>query len=164
MLEDDQWRDDFFTKNHKLMRDNFDTAAQFFKDHGMPIYEKSWVHLTCIPIFNVPRLINMLRRNAAQYMWVDMRKYMVARGEEYLAIDRAAFSARPTPTEPRFKDREGKIIATCFKNGVMIGQGSSFFTEELGWFRVTFTVPREALTEGLDRLLRSLEEAQESWS
>lgn len=88
---------------------------------------------------------------------------MVAKGEEDLAKDQTAFRVTPTHPQPLYKEREAKIIATCFKNGVMIGHGSNFFTEELGWFRVTFTVPKEALTEGLGRLLKSLEEAQLSW-
>ena len=96
-------------------------------------------------------------------MWVDMRKYMVAKGEENFTKDRLAFRVTPSQASSTYKEREAKIIATCFKNGVMIGSGSNFFTEELGWFRVTFTVSKEALTEGLSRLLRSLDEAQSSW-
>jgi len=44
--------------------------------------------------------------------------------------------------------------------GVMISSGSSYSTEELGWFRITFTVEEEALRVGLQRLLKCLRAAQ----
>lgn len=46
----------------------------------------------------------------------------------------------------------------------MIAAGTAYFTEELGWFRVTFTTPREALVIGLERLLEAITTAQaEGW-
>lgn len=46
----------------------------------------------------------------------------------------------------------------CGKNGVMVAPGSLYESEELGWFRVTFTVGEEALKEGLTRILKALED------
>ena len=46
----------------------------------------------------------------------------------------------------------------CGQNGVMIAPGSLYETEELGWFRITFTVGEEALKEGLVRILKALQE------
>lgn len=46
------------------------------------------------------------------------------------------------------------------KNGVMIAPGNVYVPEEFGWFRVTFTVGREALEEGLERFWRALGEVE----
>lgn len=62
--------------------------------------------------------------------------------------------------EIEYRAKEAQIVSTCMKNGVFIGYGSNFFTEELGWFRVTFTARKEALVEGLKRILSSLEEVE----
>lgn len=57
-----------------------------------------------------------------------------------------------------YKEREQRIADMCNKNGVMIAPGQIYMAEEYGWFRVTFTVGREALQEGLNRLWVSIEE------
>lgn len=38
----------------------------------------------------------------------------------------------------------------------MIAPGNIYGPEEFGWFRVTFTVSKDALEEGLNRLWKSL--------
>lgn len=57
------------------------------------------------------------------------------------------------------QERENEIIDLCLKNGVMIAPGHVYMPEEYGWFRMTFTVKKDALREGLARLSRSLQEA-----
>lgn len=95
-------------------------------------------------------------RNAGVFLWVDFRKYLSA-------LDLADLSIRSESSHlDVYRRREAKIGALCLKNGVSIGLGTRFFTEELGWFRVTFTASREALIEGLARILRSLEEMESS--
>lgn len=42
------------------------------------------------------------------------------------------------------------------EHGVLIAPGHVYMAEEPGWFRITFTVGREALEEGLKRLKESL--------
>ena len=69
-----------------------------------------------------------------------------------------------TPASAVYKEREARIVALCAKNGVMIGYGSNFFTEELGWFRITFTARKEALTLGLERVWKAVQEAQTEWA
>ena len=46
----------------------------------------------------------------------------------------------------------------------MIGYGSNFNAEELGWFRITFTTYKDALLVGLDRVWKSMQEAQAEWA
>jgi len=55
-----------------------------------------------------------------------------------------------------YKARELRISDICIKNGVVIAPGNVYMPEEFGWFRVTFTVGKKALEEGLDRLRKSL--------
>lgn len=57
-----------------------------------------------------------------------------------------------------YKQRELKIAETCMKKGVMVAPGHVYSPEEFGWFRITFTVRKDALEEGLKRFLASLEE------
>lgn len=45
--------------------------------------------------------------------------------------------------------RELRIAEICMKNGVMIAPGHVYVPEEYGWFRISFTVGKEALEEGL---------------
>ena len=58
------------------------------------------------------------------------------------------------------KQRELRITEICTRNGVMIAPGSVYMPEEFGWFRVTFTLQKRALEEGLDRLRSSLVEVE----
>ena len=60
----------------------------------------------------------------------------------------------------KYKEREMQIITQCVENGVFIAAGTNYFTEELGWFRLTFTLPREPLMVGLKRFWKSLEEIE----
>lgn len=53
-----------------------------------------------------------------------------------------------------------RITDICAENGVMIAPGSVYMPKELGWFRITFTVGKKALEEGLKRLLRPIKEAE----
>lgn len=46
------------------------------------------------------------------------------------------------------------------KNRVMIAPGHVYVPEEYGWFRITFTVGRGALEEGLNRFLASIKEIE----
>lgn len=55
-----------------------------------------------------------------------------------------------------YLQREAGIIQRCLKEGVMIAKGSNFNSEELGWFRITFTADEKALKLGLERLSASL--------
>lgn len=53
-----------------------------------------------------------------------------------------------------------QIADICMRNGVMIAPGNVYMPEEFGWFRITFSLGKEALKEGLNRLEKSLVEAE----
>jgi bifunctional pyridoxal-dependent enzyme with beta-cystathionase and maltose regulon repressor activities len=95
------------------------------------------------------------------YVWVDFRKFLFS--ESTAKPDFACLRAGSAEAV-RYKERENRIVALCGKNGVMIGYGSNFMTEELGWFRITFTTRREALLVGLERVWQSVREAQAEWT
>jgi hypothetical protein len=59
-----------------------------------------------------------------------------------------------------YREREAFVYDTLMRNGVSLSRGSIFFTEELGWFRLTFTIPREELVEGMSRLMKGLSEVE----
>ena len=56
------------------------------------------------------------------------------------------------------KDAEANLVSKCVANGVNIGRGSGFYTEEIGWFRLTFTMDKETLKEGLKRFISVLDQ------
>jgi bifunctional pyridoxal-dependent enzyme with beta-cystathionase and maltose regulon repressor activities len=55
------------------------------------------------------------------------------------------------------RDREKNFSTRCLEAGLGIALGSSFATEELGWFRISFAVEEQALNAGLYRLIQCLE-------
>lgn len=61
-----------------------------------------------------------------------------------------------SPNADIYKQREMRIAGICMKNDVMIAPGNVYMPEEFGWFRVTFTVGKAALVEGLERFWRTL--------
>lgn len=65
-----------------------------------------------------------------------------------------------SPDAPVNLQRELRIAEICLKNGVMITPGHVYVPEEYGWFRITFTVGKEALEEGLSRFLVSIKEIE----
>ncbi|KAH8805247.1 pyridoxal phosphate-dependent transferase [Xylogone sp. PMI_703] len=73
--------------------------------------------------------------NAGVFLWVDLR--------EYVKGDRAT---------------EALLVKKCVERGLFVGYGTNFFSEEVGWFRLTFTAKTEILMEGLKRLVSVLED------
>ena len=67
---------------------------------------------------------------------------------------------RSEGTSAAYEKREAAIDDACMRHGVSLSRGSIFFTEELGWFRLTFTLPKEELHLGLRRLVGALSEME----
>jgi bifunctional pyridoxal-dependent enzyme with beta-cystathionase and maltose regulon repressor activities len=90
------------------------------------------------------------------FIWIDLRRYL--RGTDEVA---ALANHRLTPQEAeKYQQREQEMGNRFFANGVFIAMGTNFATEELGWFRLSFTVPRQALEVGLQRMLKALKETE----
>lgn len=64
-----------------------------------------------------------------------------------------------SPHAEVYKQKEQKIADICMAHGVMIAPGRVYAPEEYGWFRVTFSLGKEALIEGLTRLGKALDVA-----
>lgn len=97
------------------------------------------------------------------FIWVDLRRYLCGRYPTDGALDLRL--ARLSPSDAAmYRDREARLARRCVEGGVLISLGSSFSTEELGWFRISFTVERQALEIGLKRLLKLLKAIEaEGW-
>jgi len=65
------------------------------------------------------------------------------------------------PLSHIYVQREEVVYETCMENGVSLSRGSIFFTEELGWFRLTFTVLGKELEEGMKRLMAALSKVEQ---
>lgn len=80
---------------------------------------------------------------------MDLR-HLITKQSDYRAL------RVTSPEAGLYKQREIKVAEICQGNGVMIAPGNIYAPEEFGWFRVTFTVSKDALEEGLNRLWKSL--------
>lgn len=92
------------------------------------------------------------------YIWVDLRHLLVPT----LSSRQSSHSelSVTSPEASTYKQCELEIAETCIRNGVMIAPGNVYNPEEFGWFRVTITVGKPALEEGLNRLWKSVMEVQ----
>lgn len=64
------------------------------------------------------------------------------------------------PQASRFEKRERRIAEICIGKGVMISPGTIYMSSEYGWFRITFTVDKPMLEEGLQRIWRALQDPE----
>jgi hypothetical protein len=98
-----------------------------------------------------------LSSNAGCFVWVDLRSYLRGPGETEESTSLAIHKLSP-PNFEIYQDREMVLSKRFIMGGVGISAGSSYFAEELGWFRISFTVDKEALLVGLGRLFKCLQE------
>lgn len=106
------------------------------------------------------RLTLIIDRNAGLFFWIDLRHILKPgyAGDGSLSVASSDSS--------KYKEREARVVEICMKHGVLIAPGHVYVPEEFGWFRITFTVGREALREGLQRVKESLAEIETelSWT
>ncbi|KAF5701326.1 plp-dependent transferase [Fusarium mundagurra] len=134
MLEDRQWLQTFTEKKLELMVENHKIATSFFHDHGIQFYNT----------------------NAGLFIWMDLR-YLLTLQTSTGEADLSAISSEVNT----YKQQEIEIMEKGQGNGVMIAPGHAYLAEEYGWFRLTFTVGKDALKEGLNRLWKTLQEIKE---
>ncbi|KAK7570857.1 hypothetical protein V3481_018952 [Fusarium oxysporum f. sp. vasinfectum] len=134
MLEDRQWLQTFTEKKLELMVENHKIATSFFHDHGIQFYNT----------------------NAGLFIWMDLR-YLLTLQTSTGEADLSAISSEVNT----YKQQEIEIMEKGQGNGVMIAPGHVYLAEEYGWFRLTFTVGKDALKEGLNRLWKTLQEIKE---
>ncbi|KAK4237343.1 putative aminotransferase [Achaetomium macrosporum] len=134
MLEDEDYTKGFFTRNQQRLAEQYVFATRFLDENKIPYYRNS---------------------NAGMFIWMDRRYLTGGDTAARLSVHRL------TPRERgEYQQREMEIGNRCFANGVAIALGTNFFTEELGWFRLSFTASRSALETGLQRVLKALQEIE----
>ncbi|KAL2852938.1 PLP-dependent transferase [Aspergillus pseudoustus] len=133
----------FMRKKTRLMEENLRIATSFFRERGIPYYET----------------------NSSLFIWIDLRHLFISgtrsktlpsnkSDADYTTLQNISSESQASI----YQESETRITDACAKNGVMIAPGSGDMPEEYGWFRITFTVPKEMLMEGLKRFWRALEE------
>ncbi|EAA65386.1 hypothetical protein AN0744.2 [Aspergillus nidulans FGSC A4] len=140
MLEDEQWLKSFMARKRELMADHYEIAARFFRECGIPFYEM----------------------NAGLFFWINLQHLIFPDSKSSSESASTDTSKKPSSLSITSSDsdehrrREQRICNICMEHGVLIAPGHVYMAEEPGWFRITFTVGREALEEGLKRLKKSL--------
>lgn len=97
--------------------------------------------------------------NAGIFVWVDLLRDLYPKTEDNRGSDQTSPETSPSDAQV-YRDRESGLFKRCLYGGVMISSGSSYSTEELGWFRISFAVEEQALHVGLPRLLKCLQELE----
>ncbi|KAI2463100.1 putative acc synthase [Annulohypoxylon bovei var. microspora] len=142
MLEDKEFLAAFVAKNSKILAEHCAIVTTSLDQHKIPYYRYS---------------------NAGTFIWVDLRHYLYGQDRPESVLDSSIIRLSPSDLE-MCQDRETKLFKRCLECGVGISPGSSFSTEQLGWFRISFTVEKQTLQVGLQRLLKCLQGiAVEGW-
>ncbi|PHH75742.1 hypothetical protein CDD82_4308 [Ophiocordyceps australis] len=131
ILEDKEFLADFIAKNRQVLAKHCTILRVFLDRHGIPYYTNVY---------------------AGVFVWVDLRRYLY--GESFGTVNSPETTSSTTNIH---QDREMMFFKYCLASGIAISPGSSFSTEELGWFRLSFAVEEQALHIGLERLLQCLE-------
>ncbi|KAL3305054.1 cutinase transcription factor 1 beta [Colletotrichum asianum] len=133
MMNDQMWIKSFMEKKTDLMVEKYRVATSFCREHN----------------------ISHVEMNAGLFIWVDLRhlfKPLTLDGN--LRVQSESCIAH--------QQRELEITDLCARHGVMIAPGSVYMPEEFGWFRVTFSLGKEAL-EGLKRFARAIAEMKDTF-
>ncbi|KAI2602061.1 putative aminotransferase class I and II family protein [Hypoxylon sp. NC1633] len=143
MLEDQAFLTSFLVKNREILTEHCAILRAFLDQHEIPFYT------------NV---------NAGVFIWVDLGHYISGGYWENGAPD-LSVRKLSAPGLQVYQDRERKLLKRCLEYGIGISPGSNFSTEQLGWFRISFTVEKQALDLGLRRLLECLKEIEaDGWT
>ena len=99
------------------------------------------------------------RSNAGIFVWVNLQRYLYDKSESDFSATKFFRSDIQF-----YRDREMALWNRLLASGVGLGLGSWYSAEEPGWFRISFTVEKDSLQTGLERLLNTLREVEaEGW-
>lgn len=136
ILEDKDFLSSFFKTNEERLQQSY-TILTSFLDHEKVSYFRGG--------------------NAGVFLWVDLRRFFGDVVKELIESGKISEVLKATsPDAEKLQKREQQLLDTFLENGVNIGKGSNFATEEFGWFRVTFTTGEGMLLEGLKRFRKAL--------
>ncbi|KAL8845006.1 MAG: hypothetical protein Q9176_000678 [Flavoplaca citrina] len=157
LLNDRPFLDYYFTENNSRLAASYARLTAFLTSHGIKWVEGS---------------------NAGFFLWADFRGVLgkdinvvdddagaKREGEEEQVEATAVMSEKPAQgqvykTSRKAKERDDWFFGKMMEAKVFIATGDAFFAEEHGWYRVTFSVPEDILSVGLERLGRVLEEVK----
>ncbi|KAK4200973.1 putative 1-aminocyclopropane-1-carboxylate synthase [Triangularia verruculosa] len=135
MLENTSYTDSFLQKNQALLAESYRLVTDFLAEQGVGYFKNS---------------------NAGMFLWIDLRRHLVGEKEGELPELRVV---KLSPEDlAKYLEREQLIWKVLGKNKILLAMGSAFATEELGWFRLTFSASKPALEVGLERLKNVFEE------
>ncbi|KAK2616749.1 hypothetical protein QQS21_000361 [Conoideocrella luteorostrata] len=135
MFEDTTWLEPFHRQKTELMADSYSLMTSFLRTSEIPYIE----------------------RNAGLFIWIDLSKIFLSKSKSKNLDDLLVTGANAE----YYKQQEINLVEKCAENKVMISAGHVYMAESYGWFRLTFTVERDALEEGLRRFGRSLKAFRE---
>lgn len=134
ILEDKEFLDFFISENQRRLGARYAYMVDFLRQHKIPFFEGG---------------------NAGVFVWVDLRSWFrnerESSGSNELLLSHS--------NNGIYKNLETSLSKIWWQRGVMISKGTSYLTEELGWFRIVFTVDEGCLRAGLQRFIDGLNEA-----
>ena len=136
LLNDRSFLDYYLAENSKRLSEGHKHVTDWFRGHGV-----KWVKGS----------------NAGFFLWADFRGIL---GEDIIVNDEdqqveAVAAERPSQvykTSKKAKDRDEWFFGKMMKHKVYVATGDAFFAEEHGWYRVSFSVPKDVLEVGLKRM------------
>ncbi|KAK5734937.1 hypothetical protein LTR17_008570 [Elasticomyces elasticus] len=137
ILEDEKFLQWYLPENQKRLATNYSTLTKFLNENSISYFQGG---------------------NAGIFLWVYLGRQTASSGASDSAVrksDGGQFDVASV-THQTEQSYDLLLADTCLKNGVMIGRGSRFLSEEAGWFRITFSADEVALRTGLDRIRRSV--------
>ncbi|KAK4161058.1 putative 1-aminocyclopropane-1-carboxylate synthase [Cladorrhinum sp. PSN259] len=141
MLDNQSYLDTFLGTNQNRLAEHYAITTQFLDEQGIPYFGNS---------------------NAGMFLWIDLRRLLSGTQTNDGTLP-DLFLRRLSPEDRgKYLQKEQDIFDRCAENKVLLACGSAFSTEELGWFRLTFTANKEALLVGLERLKKVFEHLRQA--
>ncbi|KAK3651451.1 hypothetical protein LTR56_005593 [Elasticomyces elasticus] len=137
ILEDEKFLQWYLPENQKRLATNYRTLIKFLDENSISYFRGG---------------------NAGIFLWVYLGQRTAPSEKPDSAVQKShgAQSDVASVTLEAEQSDDLLLAGTCLKNGVTIGRGSRFLSEEAGWFRITFSADEVALRTGLDRIRRSV--------
>ncbi|KAL9023480.1 MAG: hypothetical protein Q9196_007175 [Gyalolechia fulgens] len=143
MLTDRPFLDAYFRENSKRLAEGYTLLTAFLKQQDIP-----WVRGS----------------NAGFFIWVDFRSFLGkdihVDGDEQVEAVAVERPSQVYRTSKKASERDDWFFQKIVKARVFVASGNAFFAEEHGWYRVSFSVPKDVLEVGLERLGKVLEEVK----
>lgn len=186
MLEDDSFVDNFFATNQKRLAEGLAMTTEFLDKHKIPYYGDMYAlscfptiylleHLPQPPALDVAmgRKLTLVfplsprKSNAGVFLWVDLRRHLLSFATPVAAADSSADAAEAglpdlsrlrinSDNVAELRQKELGLTAFIMSKGMSIAPGLNFFADEAGWFRITFSAPKDLLQRALAALAEAL--------